>query len=253
MVNVGAGRVRNPAGAGLVRHCAARVRNLFLAGFRYERARCVGHLLCRVHRNLAADRVRDLLVADFRNHACAGDRLLNHLRAPFAAADRPTWALDADFFGAAGIAGINDAFLHNRARDMTCFCDPFATAFLNSFAFRNWFADSVADVFVTGFCFGAVRCAAHVLVAGVVHWLADIVANRAMTGLIHWFADRVALFAVAGLINWFANVTGDVAVAGLIDRLANGARDSAVAGLIDRLADRVTFITVAGFVDIPRA
>ena len=101
--------------------------------------------------NLPTNGVGNLLVADFRNHACAGDRLLNHLRAPFAAADRPTWALHADFFGAAGIAGINDAFLHNRAGNMTCLRDPFATAFLNRFAFSDWFADRVTDILVAGF------------------------------------------------------------------------------------------------------
>jgi len=253
LVNVAARRVRNSAGAGLVCHCAGRVRNLLLAGFCYKRARCVWHLLCRVYRNLTADRVRNLLVADFRNHASAGDRLLNHLRAPFAAADRPTWALHAHFFGAAGIAGINDAFLHNRAGNMTCFRDPFATAFLDRFAFSDWFADGITDILVAGFCFGAVRCAAHVLIAGIIHWPADIVANCAMAGLVHWFADRVALFAVTGLIDWLADVAGDVTVARLIDRLADIARDSAVAGLIHRFADRVTFIAVARIVDVPHA
>ena len=203
--------------------------------------------------NLTADGVRNLLVADFRNHACAGDGLLNHLRAPFAAADRPARTLDADFFGAAWIAGINDTFLHNRAGNMTCFRDPFPTAFLHSFAFSDWLTDGIAYVFVAGLCFGAACCAADFLVTGVVHWLADVVTHRAMAGLIHWFADRVALFAVAGLIDRLANMACDVAVAGLIDRLADIARDGAVAGLIDRLADRVTFITVAGFVDVPRA
>ena len=78
-------------------------------------------------------------MADFRNHTRAGDCLLNHLRAPLATADRPTWALDAHFFGAAGIAGINDAFLHNRAGNMTCLRDPFARALLNCFAFGDRF------------------------------------------------------------------------------------------------------------------
>jgi hypothetical protein len=206
-----------------------------------------------VYRNLTADRVRNLLVADFRNHACAGDCFLNHLRAPFAAADRPTGALHADFFGAAWIAGINDTLLDDRARNMTCFRDPLPRAFLDSFAFRHWLTDSIADVFVAGLCFGAACCAAHFLVTGVVHWFADVVTNRAMARLVHWFADRVALFAVTGLIDGLADMAGNVAVAGLVDRLADVARDSAVAGLIDRFADRVTFVTVAGFIDVPCA
>jgi len=206
-----------------------------------------------MHRNLSADGVGNLLVADFRYHPCAGNCLLNHLRAPFAAADRPTWALDADFFGAAGITGINNTLLHNRAGNMTCFCYPFPTAFLNSFAFSDWLTDGVTDIFVACFGFGAECCAAHFLVAGVVHWPADVVTNRAIAGLVHWFADCVALFAIAGLIDRLANVACDIAIAGLIDRLADVARDSAVAGLIDGLADRVTFITVAGVVNVSRA
>lgn len=104
-----------------------------------------------MHGNLTADGVGNLLVADFRDHTCAGDRLLNHLRAPLAAADRPAWALDADFFGAAGIAGINDTLLHYGAGYVTCFRDPFATAFLNCFAFSDRFADGITDVLVAGF------------------------------------------------------------------------------------------------------
>ena len=139
-----------------MRHCAGRVRNLLLAGFCDERARCVWHLLCRVHWNLTADRVRNLLVADFRDHACAGDGLFNHLRAPFAAADRAARTLDADRLAAAWIAWINDAFPDNRARNVTCFRHPFARAFLNGLAFRDWFADGVADILVAGFRFSAV-------------------------------------------------------------------------------------------------
>lgn len=206
-----------------------------------------------MHRNLTTDGVWNLLVADFRNHACAGDCFLNHLRAPFAAADRTTWALDADFLGAAGIAWINDTLLHNRAWNMTCFCYPFPTAFLNRFAFSDWLTDGVTDIFVAGFCFGAECCTAYFLIAGVVHWSADVVANRAITGLIHWFADCVALIAIAGLIDRLADVACDVAIAGLVHRLADFARDSPVAGLIDGFADRITFIAVAGVVDVPHA
>ena len=104
-----------------------------------------------MYRNLTADRVRNLLVADFRDHACAGDRLLNHLWAPFAAADRPTRALHAHFFGAAGVAGINDAFLYNGAGNVTCFRYPLAAAYLNRFAFSDWFADGITDILVAGF------------------------------------------------------------------------------------------------------
>ena len=206
-----------------------------------------------MHGNLAADGVGNLLVADFRYHACAGDCFLNHFRAPFAAADRPTWALHADFFGAAGIAGINHTFLHDRAGNMTCFCDPFPTAFLNGFAFRDWFTDGVADILVACFGFGAASGAAHFPITGLVHWPADVVTNRAIAGLVYWFADCVALFAIAGLIDRLADVACDVAIAGLVDRFADVARDSAVTGLIDGLADRVTFVPVAGFVNVPRA
>ena len=206
-----------------------------------------------MNRNLTADRVRHLLVADFRNHARAGNRLFNHLWTPLAAADRPAWALHADFFGAAGIAWINDAFFNNRTGDMSCFRDPFPRTFLNSFAFSDWLTDGVTDIFVAGLCFRAAGCGADVFVAGLVDRLADIVTNRAMAGLIHGLADRIALFAIAGLIDGLAHTAGDIAVAGLIHRLAGGARDGAVAGLIYRFADRVTLITVAGFIDVPGA
>lgn len=132
-------------------HGAGRVWDLLLARLGDERARCVWHFLCRVHRDLTADGVRNLLMADFRNHAGAGDCLFDHFGTPFAAADGAAGALDADLFGAAGIAGINNALLHDRAGNVTCFGYPFATAFLNGPAFSDWFADGVTDIFVAGF------------------------------------------------------------------------------------------------------
>ena len=104
-----------------------------------------------MHWNLTADGVWNLFVADFGNHACAGDCFLNHLWAPFAAADRATRTLHTNRLAAAWIAWINDAFPDHRARNVTCFRHPFATTFLNSSAFRDGFADSVTDVFVAGF------------------------------------------------------------------------------------------------------
>jgi len=206
-----------------------------------------------VNRNLAADCVGNLLVADFRHHACAGDGFVNHLRTPFAAADRPARALYTNFFGAAGVAGIHNTFLHDRTWNVTSLSDPLAAADLNCFAFSHRFANRITYVFVARFCFRAARGAADVFVAGLVHRLADIVAYRAMAGLVHWFADCIALFTVAGLIHRLAHAAGHFAVAGLIDRFADVAGNGTVAGLIDRLADCIALISVAGLVDVPRA
>ena len=203
-----------------------------------------------MNRNLTADGVRNLLVADFWNHASAGDSFFNHLRAPFATADRATWALNTDFLCAAGIAGIYNAFLDNRAWNMSSFGDPFARAFLNRMTFSDWLADSVANVFIAGFCFRAARCAAHVSVAGLINRLADVVTNRAVAGLVHWLADRVTLFSIAGLINRLTHMAGHFAIAGLINRFADVACHRSVAGLIDRLANRVAFVAITGLVDI---
>ena len=206
-----------------------------------------------MNRNLTADGVRNLLVADFWNHASAGDGFFNHLRAPFAAADRSSRALNTDFLCAAGIAGIYNALLYNRAWNMSSFGDPFAAAFLNRVAFSDWLADGVAHVLIAGFCFRAARCAAHVPVAGLINRLADVVANSAVAGLVHWLADRVALFAVAGLINRLTDMARHFAIAGLVHRLADVACHRSVTGLIHRLANRVAFVAITGLVDIPGA
>ena len=203
--------------------------------------------------NLTTDGVRNLLVADFRNHACAGDRLLNHLRAPFAAANRATRALDANRLCAAWIAWINNAFLNHWTWNVCGFCYPFAAAFLNCFALRYRLADSVAHVLVASLGFCVICGAANVLVACVVHRLADIVANCAVASLVDWFADRVTLVTIASLVNRLTDSAGDVTVASLIDRLADVTCHSLVTGLIDRLANGVTFVTVACFMDVLRA
>ena len=82
-----AGRVRNLLRAGLLCHCAGCVRNLLGACFLCERAGCVRNLLRCCDRNLTADGIWNLLVADFRNHASAGHSLLNNLWNPLAAGD----------------------------------------------------------------------------------------------------------------------------------------------------------------------
>lgn len=192
-------------------------------------------------------------MADFRNHASAGDGLLNHLWNPLAAADSSAWALNANLLAAAWIARVTDALFDDWTWDAVSFRDPFATANINRFALSNWLADCVANVFVAGFGFRLPCGAADVLVASLVNRLADVVAHRAVAGLIHWLADRVTAVAVASLVAWLANAAGHVTVASLINRLADVVRAGLVAGRIDRLADRVAFVTIAGFVDVLRA
>ena len=97
---------------------------------------------------MTADRVRHLLVANFRYHACACDGLFNHLWAPFTAADRATWALYANSLRAAWVAWINNALLNDWTWNVLGFGYPFAAAFLNRFALSNRLANRVAHVFV---------------------------------------------------------------------------------------------------------
>ena len=103
LFSVSTRRVRDLACAGLVSHRAGCVRYLLLAGLSHDRTRCVWNFLDGLNRNLSADRIRYLLVADFWNHACAGDCLLNHLWNPLAAANRASGTLHTDFLAAAGV------------------------------------------------------------------------------------------------------------------------------------------------------
>ena len=82
-----AGRVRNLLRAGLLCHCAGCIGNLLGACFLCERAGRVRNLLRCCHRNLTADGVWNLLVADFRNHSSAGHSFLNDFWNPLAASD----------------------------------------------------------------------------------------------------------------------------------------------------------------------
>jgi hypothetical protein len=200
--------------------------------------------------NLTADGVWHLLVADFRNHLCAGDRLLNSLCNPLAACDRSWGTLNAYSCCAAWVAWINHTLLDDWSWDTLCFRNPFATADINGVTFCHWLADRVAHVFVASFSFCLVGRAADFFVAGLIHWLADIVADRAIACLIHWLADGVANIFVACLIHWLANATGHVSVAGRVDRLADIVSAGLVACLVDRLANRVALITVACFINV---
>jgi len=247
-----AGRVRNLASAGLLNHCAGGVRNLFRAGFLNERAGRVRNFFHTGHWHLSANGVWNLLVADFRNHASTGNRLLHSFGNPLAAANRPGWALDTHLFAATGIAGITNTFFNNRTGDDAGFCHPFATADINRSAFSHRLADRVAHVLVAGFRLRPVGRHADVLVAGLVHGLADVVADRAVAGLIHRFADSVGTIAVASLVARLAHATGHIAVANLIHRLAHRVSAGSIAGLVDRLADRVALVTVACFIDVLR-
>ncbi len=91
-------------------------------------------------------------MANFRNHASAGDGLLNHLRAPATAGDRSAWALNLNLLAAAGVAGVTDALFNDRAWDMTSFSHPFAAADVNNLGLSHRLADGVAHVLVAGFC-----------------------------------------------------------------------------------------------------
>ena len=184
--------------------------------------------------NLTADGIRNLLVADFWNHASAGHSLLDSLWNPLLAADCLRRTLNANHLCAAWIAWVNHALLHNWARNALGFSHPFAAANVNRVAFSNRLADGVA----------------HVLVAGLVDRLADVVANSSVAGLVNGLANRIAAFTVAGLVTRLANFAGHVAVARFVHWLADVVGAGLVAGRVDRLANRVAFITVAGFVDI---
>lgn len=200
--------------------------------------------------NLTADGVWNLLVADFWNHASAGDGLLNHLWNPLLATDSLGRTLNADHLGAAWVARVNNALLNNWARNAFCLSDPFAAANVNCVRFGHRLADGVAHVFVAGFCFCFIRRAAHVFVAGLINRLADVVTDCSVAGLINRLANRVAYVAVAGLVARLANLAGHITVAGFVHRLANVVGAGLVAGRVDRLADRVALVTVAGFVDV---
>jgi hypothetical protein len=203
-----------------------------------------------VYRNFAADGVRHLLVTNFRNHPSAGDGLLNNLRAPLAAADRATRALDLNLLAAAWVAWIADAFFYDRARNVASFSHPFAGADVHNRCFRNRLAHGVANIAVAGFAFHLVGRAANFSVAGLVNRLADVVADRSVAGRVDRLADGVAHILVAGGIHRLADCAVDFFVAGLVDRLTDIVCAGAVACLINRFAYRVALVTVAGFVDI---
>ncbi len=192
-------------------------------------------------------------MADFRNHASAGDGLLNHLWNPLTAGHHAAWALNANLLAAAGIAWVANALFNDWAWDAVRFRDPFAAANVHSLAFRHWLADGVAHVFVAGFCFCLPAGAADVFVASLIDRLADVVAHSAVAGLVDRLTDSVAAVTVAGLVAGLANAAGDVTVAGLVNRLADVVRAGLVAGLVDRLANGVALVAVAGLVDVLHA
>ena len=245
-----AGGVWDLASAGLLDHVADGVRNLSCAGLSGEAAGGVRNLLHTLHGNLSANGVRHLAVADFGNHASAGDCFLNDFWNPFAAADCGSGALYADLFAAAGIAGVAHTFFHDRTRDMSSLGDPFTAALVNRAAFGYRLERRVTNVLPAGFGFCFPAGGADIAVAGLVDRFANVVANRAIAGLVHGFADRVANIAVARLIDGLANTACHVAVARLVDGLADRVRTRFVAGLVNRLTNRVAFVTVAGFVDV---
>ena len=200
--------------------------------------------------NLTADGVRNLLVADFWNHSCAGHCLLNGLWDPLLAAYRLRRTLNANHLCAARVAWINNTLLNNWAWDALGFCNPFAAAYINCVTFSYRLADGVANVFVAGFCFCLVGCAANVLVASLVNRLANVVAHRSVASLVHRLANRVAALTIACLVARLANFACHVAVAGFVHGLADVVSAGFVACRVDRLANRVALITVAGFMDV---
>jgi hypothetical protein len=204
-------------------------------------------------RNATADGVRHLLVADFRNHSSAVDLLLDHFRAPDPAADRTTRALDLSRAAAARIAGIRNALLADRTRNVSGYGLPFATTNIDTTCFRDRLAHCVADVFPAGLGFCLPGGVALVAVAGLVAGLADVVTHRAIAGLVAGLADVVADVFVARLVARLANVAGHRAVARFHHRFADLLLDTTVFGFVHRLAHGVTFVAVAGLVDVANA
>lgn len=92
-------------------------------------------------------------MADFRNHAGAGDGFGDHLWHPFTAAHGASRALYSNLANDAGIAGVGDAFFDDGAWDTAGLGHPFATAFLNGAAFGDGLADGVAHVLEAGLGF----------------------------------------------------------------------------------------------------
>ncbi len=192
-------------------------------------------------------------MADFGNHPGAGNRFLNNFGDPAAAADGCRRALDANFFAAAGIAGVADALFNDRAGDLASLRHPFTTALVHRATFSHRLEGRVADVLPAGLGFSFPGGAADVAVAGLINGFADSVAHCSVAGLVDGLANGVADISVAGLVDGLADTAGDVAVARLIHRLAHGVALCPVTGLIDRLADRVAFVPIAGLVDVFRA
>ena len=189
-------------------------------------------------------------MANFWYHSGAGNRLLNCLGHPLAAADRTTWALNLNLLAAAGIAGITNALFNNRTWDVTSFSHPFATANINNFGLCNRLADGVAHVFVAGFCFRLVSCAANLLVTRVVNGLANVVTNLLVAGVVNGLANGVAHVFVAGAVNRLTNLAGNFSEAGLVNGLAHIVCARSVVCFINRLANGVALVAIAGFVHV---
>lgn len=247
---VGASRVRHLLGTGLTGPAAGGVRNLLREAVRNPAA-------CGV-RHLAVLRLADPPgTADLTSHGLGNPNLL---------AAHARWALDLFGMTAAGLvdaaaaafvpgertrcadAAVNhwswDAFFHDL---------PFTALDVLAPSFGDRTASGVADIFVACLSFGAVAGAADVAVAGLIVWLANLIANGAVASLVARLAHGVADVAVAGLVVRLANLAADGAVARLVTRLANGVTDVAVASLVARLADGVALVTVASLVNGPVA
>jgi hypothetical protein len=201
-------------------------------------------------RNATTDGVRHFLVADFWNHTCALNLLLDYFWAPDTTANRAARALNLRLGRTAGIAGIGDALSDDGTRNVSRDRFPFTAADIDTTCFGHRPAHCVADVAVTGLTFRPPCRVAFVTVAGLVTGFADFVAHCAVAGLVAGFANVVADVSVTRLVAGLANIAGHRAITRFHHRLADSLLNTAILCLVHRLAYCVALISVTGVVHI---
>ena len=185
-------------------------------------------------RNTTTDGVRHFLVADFRNHACTLNLLLDDFRAPNTAADRASRTLNLCLDHTAGIAWIRNTLSDDGARNVS----------------RRRFPFTTADIDITRFGDRPAHCVAYVTVTGLTFRLPCRVAFVTVAGLVTGFANVVANISVTRLVAGFANIAGNRAITGFHHRLADFLLNTAILCLVHRLTYCVALVPVTGVVHI---
>ena len=216
-----------------------------------------------LHRNHAADRVRNSATLDLTFHSRAHDRFLFGPWHPDLSTCRRARLEETLSAVTAGLVNLTATVavvvpasgrLHALAARVVraLFNDGLvrAAADVDLLALYDRLANSVADFAVTSFGTRLVCRVALFAVAGLVNRLADVVTDGLVAGFVARLADRVALVAVACLSVRHSDCVLLVTVAGLLDRFANGVRHDSMADLIDRLLNRVALVAKLRLVDV---